>query len=134
MEAIKAKLPELECLLVLFQSLYEDGIYRFYHHSFKVYLLQDCTLEAVKIFRGIGKTTGNRPCQWFEEIVAAGTGLEWKIEHNENWMVHTRPIAEAFFHTKYFLEMMVKYGREMDAAANMLPTGWAAILELYNQR
>lgn len=49
-------------------------------------------------------------------------------------MSHTRPIVEAFLHAKYFLEMMIKYAREMDAAPIMLPTGWAAILELYNQR
>ena len=134
LDTIKARLPELEHWAGLFQSLYEDGIYRFYHHSFKVYLLQDCTVGGVEIFRGIGKTIDKKLCQWFEEIVAAGTGLEWKIEHNENWMVHTRPIAEAFFHTKYFLEMMTRYGREMNTAPTMLPAGWAAILELYNQR
>ena len=50
LDAIKANLPELERLLVPFQALYEDGIYRFYHHSFKVYQLQDCTSRAVEVF------------------------------------------------------------------------------------
>lgn len=134
LHTIKARLPELEHLLVPFQALYEDGPYRFYHHSFKVYQLQDYTLQAVEIFKSIAKATDNQLCEWFDQIVAAGTGLVWEPNHNLNWTLHTRPIVEAFLHSKYFLEMMIKYGREMDAAATMLPTGWAAILELYNQR
>lgn len=134
LDAIKRNLPELERLLVPFQCLYEEGIYRFYHHSFKVYHLQDYTSQAVGIFKCIAKHTDNQLCEWFEQIVAAGTNLEWKPNHNLDWALHTRPILEAFLHAKYFLEMMVKYGREMDTAATALPTGWAAILELYNQR
>jgi len=127
LDAIKANLPELERLLV-------DGIYRFYHHSFKVYQLQDCTSRAVEIFKSIGQATGSVLCVWFEQIVAAGTAVTWNPDHNKDWLLHTRPIVEAFLHAKYFLEMMIKYGQGMDATPAMLPTGWAAILELYNQR
>lgn len=134
LDTIKVRLAELERLLIPFQAMYEDGIYRFYHHSFKVYQLQDYTSKAVEIFRSIGAATDNQLCEWFEEIVKVGTGLAWNPDHNLNWTIHTRPIVEAFLHTKYFLEMTIKYGREMDTAATMLPTGWAAILELYNQR
>jgi len=133
LDAIKANLPELERLLEPFQSLYEDGIYRFYHHSFKVYQLQDCTSSGVEIFRNIGESTGSVLCEWFEQIVISGAAVTWNPDHNKDWLLHTRPIVEAFLHTRYFLEMMIKYGR-MDAAPTMLPTGWAAILELYNQR
>jgi O-methyltransferase involved in polyketide biosynthesis len=132
LDTIKAKLPDLERLLVPFQVTYEEGIYRFYHHSFKVYQLQHCTLQAVEIFKSIA--SDNQLCEWFEQIVTAGTGQVWEQGHNLDWTLHTRPIVEAFLHTKYFLEMMIKYGREMDTAATILPTGWAAILELYNQR
>lgn len=131
---IKVALPELERLLVAFEAMYEDGIYRFYHHSFKVYQLQELTSQAVEIFRRIAQTNDNQLCAWFEQIVAAGTGLVWESDHNLDWTLHTRPIVEAFLHTRYFLEMMIKYGSAMDTAATMLPTGWAAILELYNQR
>lgn len=134
LDAIKANLLQLERLLVPFQCLYEDGIYRFYHSSFKVYQLQDYTSRAVEIFMSIGQATGSVLCEWFEQIVAAGTAVTWNPDHNKDWLLHTRPIVEAFLHTKYFLEMMIKYGQEMDAAPTMLPTGWAAILELYNQR
>src|SRR6266480_7736147 len=126
LDSIKAKLAELEELLVQVQYLYEDGIYRFYHHSFKVYQLQDLTSSAVEIFKSI--PTDGRLCDWFEQIVAAGTGATWEIDHNQQWLQHTRPIVEAFLHTKYFLEMMIKFGYEMDSAPTSLPSGWAAIL------
>jgi hypothetical protein len=132
--AIQANLPQLESLLTPFHALYEDGIYRFYHNSFKVYQLQEYTLRVVDILKGIGVATDNKLCEWFEQIVAAGTGLVWEPNHNHNWTLHTRPIVEVFLHAKYFLEMMIKYGRAMDSSQNMLPVGWAAILELYNQR
>jgi len=134
LDTIKANLPELERLLLTFQFTYEDGIYRFYHHSFKVYHLQDCTARAVEIFKSIGQATGSLLCEWFELIVAAGTAVTWNPEHNKDWLLHTRPIIEAFLHAKYFLEMMIKYARELDESPSVLPTGWAAILELYSQR
>jgi hypothetical protein len=134
LEAIKARLPELERLLSAFQSMYEDGIYRFYHHSFKVYQFQGLTMKAMETFREIGKTPEGKLCDWLEQIVGAGTGKVWEADHNSNWLFHTRPIVEAFLHAKYFLEMMIKYGRELDSAPTVLPFGWAAILEVYNQR
>jgi hypothetical protein len=134
LEAIKANLAELDRLLQLFAFDDEDGIYRFYHQSFKVYSLQYCTIGAVKAFRTIADATGSQLCETFEQIVADGTGREFEAEHNRNWPHHTRPIVEAFLHAKYFLKMMAKYGRELESAPSLLPYGWAAILELYNQR
>lgn len=134
LDAIKSKLPELERVEELLGFEREDGIYRFYHHSFKVYRLQECTLRAVEIFKSIAEATDNHLCDWFEQIVADGTGKTFEPEHNQNWPMHTRPIVEAFLHTRYFLEMMIKYGHEMESPPQMLPFGWAAILELYNQR
>jgi len=134
LEAIKAHLPELESLLFQFRSDYEDRMYRFYYQSFKVYGLQESTMEAVDLFKRIGAVNESKLCNWFEDIVAEGTGADFKIDHNQNWKLHTRPIVEAFLHAKYFLEMMVKYGSEMDAVPTVLPTGWAAVLCLYNER
>ena len=132
--AIKERLPDLEKLLWLMNIDYEDGLYRFYYQSFKVYGLQDDTLRAVAIFQDIGQTIDKPLCVWFEEIVANGTGHEWERPHNDNWLPHTRPIVETFLHARYFVEMMVKYGRKMEQATTLLDSGWAAILTLYNQR
>lgn len=134
LEAIKAHLPELESLLFEFRSDYEDRMYRFYYQSFKVYSLQESTMKAVDLFKRIGAVNESKLCEWFEDIVAEGTGSEFDMDHNKKWMLNTRPIVEAFLHAKYFLEMMVTYGNEMGAVQTVLPTGWAAILCLYNQR
>jgi hypothetical protein len=56
------------------------------------------------------------------------------MKHNQQWTAHTRVFLEAFFHAKYFLEMAVKYGKELQAAPTMLPSGWAALLCLYDLR
>jgi len=134
LDAIRARLPELEHLRLQFTVMYEDRVYRFCHSSFKVYSLQDTTLRVVGIFKSIAEATDNKLCEWFEQIVADGTGRKFELEHNESWPQHTRPIVEAFLHAKYFLEMMIKYATEMKSAPATLPDGWAAILELYNQR
>jgi hypothetical protein len=88
----------------------------------------------VTLFRDIGQPVNGQLCARFEEIVAAGTGIKFAGEHNKDWSRYTRPQVEAFLHAKYFVEMMVKHGRAMDQVPKVLPSGWAAILELYGQR
>ena len=70
---------------------------------------------------------------WFVEIVAAGTGSTFSTEHNSDWTRVTRPILEAFFHARYFLEMAVRYA-SLEAPPAPLPSGYAALLELYGLR
>jgi hypothetical protein len=70
----------------------------------------------------------------FRQIVAEGTGKAFELSHNEDWMRHSRPIVEAFFHSHYFLRMACKYGRELDGLPNPLPSGWAALLYLFDLR
>ncbi|SRR6266545_2216532 len=134
LETVKTNLPQLESLLAEFLDEYEDSVYRFYHQSFKVYRLQDYTLKAIEVFKTTADATNSQLCGLFVEIVARGTGVEFEMDHNRDWLLHTRSIVEAFLHAKYFLEMMVKYGRELDSAPTVLPSGWAAVLELYSQR
>lgn len=133
---IKANLSVLETLLEEINSHwgYEDSIYRFYHHSFKVYGLQNNTRRIVDALRGLAPE-GRSLCKEFEEIIKEGAGGKaFEYEHNEKWTHHTRPFVEAFFHAKFFLEMVVKYGKEMEDPPEMLPSGWAAVLCLYNLR
>ena len=86
------------------------------------------------MFRQIAQTVDGHLSTWFENIASQGIGMEFALEHNQHGLVHTRPIVEAFLHAKYFVEMMVKHGRNMDVASPSVPSGWAAILVLYNQR
>lgn len=134
LEAIKAGLPELEKLLEKVGSHWhgEDGFYRFYHQSFKVYGLQADTVRMVEALRALAP--GRELNEWFVQIVAEGTGKTFEMEHNQRWLAETRPILEAFFHARLMLEMAVKYGRELDLAPQMLPSGWAALLYLFDLR
>lgn len=66
--------------------------------------------------------------KWFSEIVANGTGRDFNLEDNLRWTQCTRPILEAFFHARYLLEMICKYGREFEEPPTVLPSGWAAVL------
>lgn len=160
-ENIKKALPDLEKLRGKCDGHWggEGGFYRFYHQSLKVFGLQYLTEEVVKALTAIvpapvdrkrhkfwgyhrkgpedgGFDPANPPVlhPWFTKLVAEGTGKEFELAYNEKWLVTTRPIVEAFFHARYFLEMIVKYGKELDAPPNMLPNGWAAVLYLYDLR
>lgn len=131
---LKEKLPTLESLLQECSDHwgYEDPIYRFYHQSWKVYALQGRTEEIVENLQSLCPETPLN--DWFLKIVREGTGKQFSMSDNDNWLTVTRPIVEAFFHARYFLEMAVKYGRELEFPAGILPSGWASVLYLYNLR
>lgn len=131
---LQAQLPALENLLVQCSSHwgYEDPIYRYYHHSFKIYGLQEQTLQIMQALQALAPQLQLN--DQFTQIVKTGTGKVFKNEDNRNWDSVTRPILEAFFHARFFLEMAVKYGKELKTPPNTLPSGWAAFLYLYNLR
>src|SRR5712691_10025564 len=131
---LRASLPAFEKLLRDCQSAwgYEDPVYRLYHHSFKVYSLQETTAAIVAALQSLApERTLNES---FMAIVRDGTGKTFEREHNRRWLEVTRPIAEAFFHARYFLEMAVRYGKQLKHPPRQLPSGWAAFLYLYNLR
>jgi hypothetical protein len=107
-------------------------IYRFYHQSFKVYQLQSSTLKIVEKLQALAPDRELN--SWFMQIVHEGTGKKFALEDNEKWLAMTRPILKAFFHARYFLEMAVKYGRELEYPPRVMPSGWAALLYLYKLR
>jgi hypothetical protein len=134
-EKHQPRLPELEKLLAASNDhwVMEDGVYRFYHQSFKVYdRLQPITLEITKALQQL--LPHHELNGWFADIVAAGTQERFTPEHNRNWMKHTRPILEAFFHAHFMLKMVCKYGKELSEPPRLLPSGWAAVLYLFNLR
>jgi predicted nucleotidyltransferase len=80
---------------------FEDPLYRLYHHSFKVYSLQERTREIVEALRSLAPDRSLHPL--FELIVEEGTGRKFAPEHNAQWARVSRPIVEAFFHAGSFL-------------------------------
>jgi len=132
LKSIKAKLPELERTLEKCSGHwgFEDHLYRFYHMSFKVFFLtQTAIREMVAALESV--MPERHLNSWFLAIIKEGTGKRFAPETNANWLKETRPILEAFFHARYFLEMAVKYGRELSSAPDSMPSGWAAIEYLY---
>jgi hypothetical protein len=130
---VRARLPRLKALLEESSSHwgYEDPIYRFYHQSFKVFALQNQTDEIVSALRLLLPT---RPLNArFLQIVGEGTGKTFSTDMNAAWDRHTRPILEAFFHARFFLEMAVRYS-DLPSPSDSFPSGWAALLYLYDLR
>lgn len=110
---------------------FEDPVYRFYHQSFKVFALQQRTDTIV---RRLSELLPGRPLHpWFLEVARQGTGKEFATSDNNRWTLSTRPIVEAFFHARFFLEMAVRYAT-LEAPPRTLPSGYAALLYLYQLR
>lgn len=130
---IQRALPRLETLLAHYSSHwgFEDPIYRLYHQSWKVYGLQDATLKIVAELQALAP---GRPLDaWFAAIVERGTPMQpWKREDNERWVEVATPMVEAFFHARFFLEMAVRYGKELKEPIQPMPSGWAALLSLFS--
>jgi len=133
---IKSNYSQLKKLLEKINShwVYEDFVYRFYHGSFKVYDLQYVSREIIESLKKLAPE-GYKFCSSFQEIVKKGAGDKcWKLSHNKNWDKNTRIFLEAFFHSKYFLEMAVKYGKVLNRPPEFMPSGWSALLSLYWKR
>jgi len=134
LKAIKENREGLTSLLERARSHweYEDPVYRFYHGSFKVFSVQQLTLAIVSALRAL--LPERELNKQFLEILSEGTGKVFTTAANADWDHSTRPLLEAFFHARYFLEMAVKYGDELDEPTNLLSSGWAGLLYLYNLR
>jgi len=143
LKLIKSKLPRLEALWqehVLDVQAEEDAVYRYYHHSLKTYWIQQHTNAIVSFFeelaRELGKELGRDSDlnEKFISIIRNGTGHEFEFSHNSTWNAHTLPQLQAFWHAKYMLQMMIRYGKTLERAPQMLPFGWGSVLYLYNLR
>ena len=137
LKKIKENLPELEKVLEDINGhwVYEDLIYRFYHQSYKVFYIQGCTTKIVEVLAKLKIEGYEQLDDFYTKILLEGTKKQFDSKKsNQNWLEETRPMLEAFFHSKYFLEMAVKYGKELEKAPECMPSGWAGLLYLYNLR
>ena len=134
LDRIKINLPEIESLYRIFSGYEEDYVYRFYHQSFKVFGAIEEIKKAGDLFEKIAPD-GITLNEWYSRIAdeAIGKSFDWE-KTNPKWLDETRPILEAFWHSKYFLEQMLHSGTELQKSPQLLPGGWAAVLYLYNLR
>lgn len=135
LQNIKAALPDLEALHQRLTQNWvdEEMMYRFYHHSFKVFTIQEHTTAIVEALQSLAPNE-TQLNETFLEIINAGTGAEFELSMNDDWLRHTRPIVEAYHHARRFLDLVIGYGRLLDAPPRTLPSGWALVLYLYNLR
>lgn len=137
LQNIKKELPNLEKLLDRTEDHWaeEDLVYRYYHYSNKVYRIQRYTWAIYDSLMKISPhENGIRNASFMKIIIDGTKNKEFELEHNKKWDEIVRPMLEAFFHSKYFLEMAVKYGNKYDHAPQRIESGWAALLELYDIR
>jgi hypothetical protein len=73
-EAVKQRLGEVDALLEAFASAEEDGVYRYYHQSLKVYTLQGAVKRAQRLL---------------EDLAPSGTELNaWLVAICEDACAH----------------------------------------------
>lgn len=131
---IKQNLTDLQELLERMNGhwIYEDGLYRFYYQSYKVFRLQEHTQEIIAALKGIApKNRGFS--EYFQAVIKAGTGRAFTAETNGRWIEDTAPVVNAFMHARYFLEMAIKYA-SLESPPQPMPSGWAALTCLYDFR
>ena len=131
LDRLKQNKTDLEEMLKIMCGhwTYEDHFYRYYHVSWKVYGTQTTTEKAVSLLR---RLLPERELNlMFEDILKEGTGKDF--DPNNDWDRHTRPILEAFCHTKFMIEMAVRYA-DLPKPPQPMPSGWAALLYLYDLR
>jgi hypothetical protein len=109
-----------------------EGVYRFFHQSFKVYRLQAATQQISDALQALLPEVPLNP--WFAQIVADGTGRVFANEHNAHWLRETRPIVEAFLVTKHALDMACRHARAYEEPPTVLETGWGTVLYLFTLR
>lgn len=110
-----------------------DLIYRFWHQSFKVYGLQSYTQVVAAELEALAPQ-GTNLHPWFSSILSQGTGKLFDLSHNDDWLAHTRPILEAFWHAAHMLDIAIEAAETLEHAPAMLPSGWATLLELFQIR
>lgn len=90
-----------------------------------MYALQERTKAIARLLASLVPDRALNP--WFLQILAEGTGKQFTPRDNAEWSRVTRPILEAFFHARFFLEMAVRYAY-LDEPPRPLPSGYAALL------
>ena len=131
---IKQNKAEIEKLCDIFKGFEEDYVYRFYHQSFKIFGATAQIKQAVELFERLAPDSFPLN-EWFCSIADEAIGKEFDFaKTNQIWLAETRPILEAFWHSKYFLEQMLIAADELETSPQILPSGWAAVLYLYDLR
>lgn len=131
LQTIKRRRGEM---LNWFKKEEPDLIYRFYHQSYKAFVMVNLVRSANDLFTSLAPESTELN-DWYLVITHAALSKEFDWNRsNQIWLDKTLPIMQGFWHAKYFLEQMLVVADELEAAPQILPSGWAAVLYLYNLR
>jgi hypothetical protein len=129
---IKTNVESLKEMYKLALERKQECYYRFYHQSFKVYGLQENTLEIKNKLNSIAPKDAFFN-EWFSTIIDRGTNITFKTSHNTDWLERTLPILQAFDHALYFLELAIKCSK-YEELGQIISTDIAGLLYLFNLR
>lgn len=134
LENIINNLNKIDSELNFFNNMrgYEDLVYRFYHKSKKVFQAHEKILDGYRLLKRLDPKKEKKFDEYYEQIIQEA--ISQNFESNSDWTIKTRPIIEAFLHTRYFLEQARQYGLELEIGKIPVcrPFGWAALQTLYN--
>src|SRR5215204_2025811 len=121
---IKEQRPRIESLLSHYKREEPDLVYRFYHQSYKFFIMVDLTRQAVEFFVSIAPESATLN-DWYRSIAdeALSKGFD-PDKTNPIWLAETLPVLQGYWHSKYFLEQMLVAADELDRAPEILPSGW----------
>jgi len=100
---------------------FDNGMYRFYSGSSRVFDLQETTGKIAEVLRRIAPE-GRAFCDPFQQILDAGTDRESTLADHDHWLERV---------ARYFLELALKCEGGWRTAPWQAPIGWAALLSLY---
>ena len=131
---IKRNADMLKSTLEWFIRDEPDLVYRFYHQSHKVFMMQGLIKSATALFEKLAPDSAELN-SWYMAITQRALSTNFDDDTNANWLREALPLTQAFWHSKYFLEQMISAADHLDEAPpQILPSGWAAVLYLYNLR
>lgn len=111
-------------------KLGDDGVYRFFHQSFKVFHLHNATQQIVDALQALLPDVPLNP--WLMQVVADGAAPKFAgKETNANWLRETRPVVEAYLLAKQVLDMVCKFARAYEEPPTMFDGGWGTVLYLF---
>ncbi len=134
LSTITERRAEIANKLDWFKKEEPDLVYRLYHQSYKTFIMVDLIQSANELFSGLAPESTELN-DWYVKITQAAISKKFDPDStNQHWLEETLPILQGFWQAKYFLEQMLAAAGELDEAPRILPSGWAAVLYLYNLR
>ena len=134
LDAIRHRRAEIEELQRGLEAAEADGVLGYYEPGVEIYQLQPAVRAARKFLAALAPA-GIELNPGFLEVCrgACARRFEWEANPGD-WGAETRPILEGFWHCRYFVRMLARFGCEPEAASGPMSPGRAAVLCLYGLR